>query len=110
MKNKAAYLAALFGGGSRLAAAIGVDPALPSRWQSDGPRGGHGRVPPHYNVRILDAARRARLDGREIAACLDTNICPCCRRVLRGDVRLEPMVPLNALPSEMRKKMAGSVG
>ncbi len=98
-------LCALFGSAKTLAAGIGVHPSIITRWRkavdhparpawtgrADG-RGGQpgafrtygGRVPPEYNVRVMDAARKAKLPADAVNACLDLHICPCCKRPMDG--------------------------
>jgi hypothetical protein len=99
--NRAAILIGLFGGVSRMAELTDLDKATISRWASDGKRGGHGRVPAHFNTAIMDAGRKAGIHADKIRECLDLWRCPCCLQELNA--------PINAarLPNEMRKFVAG---
>lgn len=76
--TNAERLIELFGMRKTLADAMGVDAAVVSRMTSTGPRGTGGRVPTHYNHRILEAARAAGLDMEAVASCLDEHVCPTC--------------------------------
>lgn len=78
MKPHAANLIALFGSNNALAAAIGVDPAVTSRWASDTARRGTGGVvPSRFNWRIMAAAKRAGIDIERVRDCLDWQ-CESC--------------------------------
>jgi len=97
-ETNAAKLFTLFGGVTALSNAAAIDKATISRWDSSGPRGNHGRVPPQYNATILEATRGAtkRLNKNAtdellaaVNACLDPNVCPCCHRPLPVDGKLD---------------------
>lgn len=95
--NRAAILVGLFGGVSRLAEATDLDKATISRWMSDGARGNHGRVPPHFNAVIMAAGWRVGIHPNKIKECLDLMICPCCKQGLNTPI------DLNSLPNEVRR-------
>lgn len=57
-KTNAAKLVELAGGCRNLARGLGVNAAVVSRWDSSGPRGKRGRVPPEYSVPVLAYAKR----------------------------------------------------
>ncbi|MBA1159351.1 hypothetical protein [Microvirga mediterraneensis] len=80
--TKARRLFELFDGVGKLAAELGVSKSVVSRWDSEGKRGNHGSVPTHYNLRVMEAAKRVGLDLYAVSACLDERICPCCKRPL----------------------------
>lgn len=80
--TKAGRLFVLFMGITNLAAELGVHKSVVSRWNRHGSRGNHGRVPSHYNIRIMEAAKRLGLDLHEVSQCLDEHVCPCCKRPL----------------------------
>jgi hypothetical protein len=82
-KNRALALATLFGGSNALARAIGVDKAITSRMVRA------GKIPTHYNVRVINAAAAAKIDQREIVPLLDDHVCPCCNRPLDADQPLD---------------------
>lgn len=80
-KNKAARLARLIGSNRKLAKAVGVDPALITRWVKA------GAVPPSYNRKIQEWLRAyivgmPDLDAQHyldvVASCLDPAVCPTC--------------------------------
>jgi hypothetical protein len=73
----------LFGSGWELARAAGVSRVLVTRWDR------RGRVPTHYNHKILDGARERGLDLAKVSACLDEHVCPCCGQALEPGQRLD---------------------
>lgn len=77
------HLCEMFGGTKGLARALGVNSALVTRWRrpkNADPRGlgKDGRLPPAYNVRLIEAAEVAGISREEVAPYLDENVCPCC--------------------------------
>lgn len=70
------------GGNKNLAAAIGVDPAVISRWNSTGKRGNFGNIPPQYNQRIVEACDARGIERRFLHDILDDQVCPCCGQAL----------------------------
>lgn len=89
MTTKAHLLFDLFGGGRELARELGVDHSTVSRWASDGPRGNRGKIPTHYNLSIVEAARRRGIDPARIERLLDGHVCPCCERPLEPGQALD---------------------
>ena len=65
-------------GNGNLARAIGVDPAVISRWAGTGRRGRHGRIPPQYNQRIVEACDANGIKRELLRDILDAQECPCC--------------------------------
>lgn len=92
-ETKARRLYRLFGGDrggvSRLAAELGVAKSVISRWDSEAVRGNHGRVPTHYNIAVMEAAKRLALDLHEVSQCLDEHVCPCCKRPLEPGMTID---------------------
>lgn len=84
-------LIALFGSGGELSRSTGISRMLITRWANKA-----GRVPTHYNHRILEAAETLGLDLARVAACLDEHVCPCCGQPL------EPGQGLNLKSSAVR--------
>lgn len=87
-QSPVARLCTLFGGSRKsLADAIGVSPAVITRWgkpagkQKGGHHGNAGRVPPEYNIRVLNAALVNGVDFEAVNACLD-KVCPGCGQPL----------------------------
>lgn len=87
--TKARRLFRVFGGVNKLAAELGRSKSVISRWDSEGVRGGHGRVPTHYNIQIMEAAKRLGLDLHEVSQSLDEHICPCCKRPLEPGMTID---------------------
>ena len=79
----------LFGGLRSLARELGVSTSVLSRWNSHAARGNHGRVPPHYNIRIMERARALGLDLHQVGQCLDDHLCPCCKRPLEPGMTID---------------------
>lgn len=96
-ETKAAKLIRLFGGVTKVARAIDRDKAIPSRWDSRGPKGYNGRVPPHHNAALLAAAKTAEPPAgmnrktfvEEIRSCLDEHVCPTCHQQLPAGVAVD---------------------
>lgn len=82
-------LCKLFGGVRSLAREVPIDVSVVSRWSSDSVRGNMGRVPTHYNIAIMEAARRLGLDLDAVKDCLDAHECPCCKRPLEPGVFID---------------------
>lgn len=92
--TKTRDLVHLFGGENKvLAAEIGVDASLISRWHTS------GKVPSHHNHKIIEAARRLGLDMVQVSACLERHQCPCCKR---------PLEPGQVLDRRLIKRWASS--
>lgn len=89
--SKMSVLAEIFGGHSEIARAAGVNRALIVRWAKA------GKVPTHYNHKILAASDELGLDRAKVAACLDEHRCPCCGQAL------EPGQSLNFKSSLVRR-------
>jgi|VirMetMinimDraft_7_1064189.scaffolds.fasta_scaffold00089_32 hypothetical protein len=70
------------GGNKNLAAAIGVSPAVISRWNSTGKRGNFGNIPPQYNQRIVEACDANKISRSLLHDILDGQVCPCCGQAL----------------------------
>jgi len=81
-ESKARKLFRLFGGVNKLAAELGVSKSVISRWDSHGIRGNRGRVPTHYNMRVMERAKALEIDLHEVSTTLDEHTCPCCKRPL----------------------------
>lgn len=80
--SNADILCMLFGGAGELAKELGVDHAVVHRWRCGGKRGGEGRVPTRYNLRILEAADRLEIDRADVAELLDQSVCPTCGQAM----------------------------
>lgn len=100
--TKARRLFRAFGGVNKLAAELGVSKSVVSRWDSVGVRGGHGQVPTHYNIRIMERAKVLGLDLHEVSQSLDEHICPCCKRPLEPGMTIDKRY--------LRAVLAGSEG
>ncbi len=76
--NDVERLYGLFGGMRPLSRALGVNVTLISRWKE------HGMVPPSWNLAIKEAAAEALpvINMKEVEACLQENVCPCCKQQL----------------------------
>lgn len=97
--TKARRLFELFDGVGKLATELGVSKSVVSRWDSEGKRGNHGSVPTHYNLRVMDAAKRLALDLHAVSACLDERICPCCKRPLDAGMTFDKRYLLGVITS-----------
>lgn len=97
--TKARRLFELFGGVGKLAAELGVSKAVVSRWDSEARRGNHGSVPTHYNLRVMEAAKRAGLDLHAVSGCLNERVCPCCKRPLDAGMTFDKRYLLNVIVS-----------
>lgn len=80
--TKAGRLIELFGGVSEMARKTGLAKATISRFDSEGRRGHHGRVPSQYNVQIIEGAVAAGIDAAVVGSLLDEHKCPCCGTAL----------------------------
>lgn len=68
----------LFGSARYLAEAIGISQSLITRWRAETGKGARqGKIPPSYNLAILDAARALGVEHDKISALL-TWSCECC--------------------------------
>lgn len=79
--SKAGRLIAMFGGVNKMARETGLQPATISRFNSYGPRGKRGIVPPEHNATIIAAAARLGL-GKGVLECLEDHRCPTCGQEL----------------------------
>lgn len=70
------------GGRMALAAAIGVDHSVISRWNGTGKRGCGGSIPPQYNARIIEAVDARGIDRGLLHGILDGQTCPTCGQKL----------------------------
>ena len=87
--TKAARLFGLFGSRTKLAEELGVDKSVVSRWNVHGKRGNYGRVPTHYNMKIMERAQALGLDLHAVSETLDEHTCPCCKRPLEPGMTID---------------------
>ena len=85
--NKASRLILLFGGPTKLSAALGIDVSAVSRWPVR-----EKQVPVHHNPAIMKAAMAAGINSAKVAACLSPYVCPSCERPMPLTMTLKPRV------------------
>lgn len=85
--NKASRLILLFGGPTKLSAALGIDVSAVSRWPVR-----EKKVPVHHNPAIIEAARSLGIPVDKVEACLQPYVCPSCDRPMPAGFKLKPRV------------------